>query len=113
MLCPHAQGCPLFPLLNASLRGWRECYCDSTDNWRTCARYQLSTMGEPVPISLLPNGVTAQHLQVHGTTPRSPGPESGFGPAGRPTQADPQARRQRPERRRWWTRIADWMTGPT
>ncbi|MEU6161065.1 hypothetical protein [Streptomyces sp. NPDC047130] len=63
MACPHAAGCPLFPLLRSSLRGWRDYYCDSGDRWGDCARYQMSLTGEPVPISLLPNGHSARHLQ--------------------------------------------------
>lgn len=56
MACTHAAACPLFPLLNASLDGWRRCYCDSADGWRGCARYQQSLRGQYVPLSLLPNG---------------------------------------------------------
>ncbi|SCE98261.1 hypothetical protein GA0074695_2658 [Micromonospora viridifaciens] len=63
MGCSHAQECPLFPLLNASLRDWRNYYCDSAEGWRTCARYQLSRTGRLVPITLLPNGVDASHLR--------------------------------------------------
>lgn len=63
MSCSHAAGCPLFPLLRASLRGWREYYCDSDDQWLGCARYQVSLTGERVPISLLPNGARARHLE--------------------------------------------------
>jgi hypothetical protein len=61
--CLHAATCPLFPLLRASLQGWRKYYCDSEDQWHDCARYQLSLTGERVPISLLPNGVSARHLE--------------------------------------------------
>lgn len=60
--CSHAQGCPLFPLLSGSLGSWRSYYCDSTDRWLGCARYKVSLSGNPVPIALLPNGHTAQHL---------------------------------------------------
>ncbi|RVU27402.1 hypothetical protein EOT10_09570 [Streptomyces antnestii] len=63
MGCSHAVACPLFPLLRASLQGWRDHYCDSEDRWRDCARYQLSLTGERVPISLLPNGARARHLE--------------------------------------------------
>ncbi|MCN9244249.1 hypothetical protein NGF19_26285 [Streptomyces sp. RY43-2] len=70
------MACPLFPLLKASLQGWRDYYCDSADQWHDCARYRLSLTGEPVPISLLPNGAAARHL------------EAATGPA-RPTQAQP------------------------
>jgi hypothetical protein len=61
--CSHREGCPLFPLLNASLRGWRNHYCDSEDRWRECARYKLSLTGRLVPITLLPNGHDAQLLR--------------------------------------------------
>lgn len=61
--CTHAEGCPLFPLLNASLQGWRDYYCDSEDRWRGCARYKLAVRGQLIPISLLPNGKDAAHLQ--------------------------------------------------
>src|SRR5437588_2492723 len=61
--CTHAQACPLFPLLNESLRGWRDYYCDSDDRWCECARYKLAVTGQLVPISLLPNGKDAQHLR--------------------------------------------------
>lgn len=61
--CSHREGCPLFPLLNASLRGWRDHYCDSEDRWHDCARYKLSLTGKLVPITLLPNGHDAQLLR--------------------------------------------------
>ncbi|PZH16457.1 hypothetical protein C1I97_06635 [Streptomyces sp. NTH33] len=85
MGCSHAATCPLFPLLRASLQGWRSYYCDSEDQWLDCARYELSLTGERVPISLLPNGATARHLERAGG-------------AGRPGPAGPgQAARQVPQ----------------
>lgn len=84
MGCSHAATCPLFPLLRASLQGWRNYYCDSEDRWLDCARYELSLTGERVPISLLPNGAVARHLERQAD-------------AGRPGPADPgQATRQVP-----------------
>lgn len=71
MACSHAAGCPLFPLLRASLQGWRDYYCDSEDRWRDCARYQLSLTGERVPITLLPNGHHALHLRAEADAGRS------------------------------------------
>ncbi|MFE9206996.1 hypothetical protein, partial [Micromonospora sp. NPDC007230] len=53
---------PLFPLLNAGLRDWRDYYCDSAEGWRTCARFKLSRTGRLVPITLLPNGADAIYL---------------------------------------------------
>lgn len=68
--CSHSAGCPLFPLLRASLQGWRDYYCDSEDQWLGCARYQVSLTGERVPISLLPNGARARHLEEMAGTER-------------------------------------------
>ncbi|MDN5749417.1 MAG: hypothetical protein L0H64_13015 [Pseudonocardia sp.] len=62
MGCSHAESCPQFPLLKASLRGWRDYYCDDEIRWRECARYRMSLAGRPVPITLLPNGKDAQYL---------------------------------------------------
>lgn len=69
--CSHSAGCPLFPLLRANLQGWRDYYCDSQDQWLGCARYQMSLTGERVPISLLPNGAHARHLENPGDAGRS------------------------------------------
>ena len=55
MICPHANSCPLFPKLVASLSFWRQEYCDN-EKHKSCARFQKSTAGEAVPITLLPNG---------------------------------------------------------
>lgn len=79
--CSHREGCPLFPLLNASLRRWRDYYCDSEDRWRDCARYKLSLTGRLVPITLLPNGHDAQLLR--------PDLDAGRSGAAEPRQAPP------------------------
>jgi len=134
--CSHTTGCPLFPLLNTSLRGWRNYYCDSEDHWLDCARYKLALSGKPVPISLLPNGRQAHHLDRFGSSElgQAPPPRSGPAPARplHPSQAParrpeppprswaPQSRenphtrgtRRKEPARRWWTRLADWMRGP-
>ena len=102
MACTHITHCPLFPLLNDSLRAWRESYCDSERTWQSCARFRLSAAGEPVPMALLPNGRTplamerslarAATTSSHGATaapsrivPSPPGPPdthpSGTAPA--------------------------------
>ena len=62
MGCTHVPDCPLFPKLNASLRGWRDAYCDSDSTWRDCARYRQSNTGRAVPLTLLPNGRMAQTI---------------------------------------------------
>lgn len=79
MGCTHVPDCPLFPKLNASLRGWRDAYCDSDTAWRDCARYQQSNMGRPVPLTLLPNGRLAHTItRSRATAAASP---SRFAPA--------------------------------
>ncbi len=86
MSCTHASTCPLFPRLNASLRGWRDAYCDSEAGWQDCARFVRSRRGTSVPLTLLPNGKYAH------TIVRQPAGEGGrFAsvPATRP--ADPEA----------------------
>lgn len=96
--CTHTEECPLFPLLSASLRGWRDHYCDSNDRWLDCARYKASLTG-PVPISLLPNGRDAQHLKEAVAEPvEAPKPE-------------PRVPRQqpRPPLEPWTREIADWF----
>ncbi|MQA24973.1 MAG: hypothetical protein GEU94_05765 [Micromonosporaceae bacterium] len=77
MGCSHAATCPLFPLLNASLRSWRDYYCDTEDRWLDCARYRVAVTGRPVPITLLPNGHEAKLLQH---APGAPGAEPGRAP---------------------------------
>lgn len=146
MGCSHAKECPLFPLLSGSLDSWRRYYCDSADRWHDCARYRLALRGQPVPISLLPNGKDAEHIrraadeagpagpmQAPPAQP-SPGPQvARFEPApgqhspawpvaeplrATPTPAPPEsapargARSASAPKRRWWTRLADWMRGP-
>lgn len=62
MSCTHATTCPLFPKLNASLRGWRDAYCDTDAGWHRCARYTRSRSGVSVPLTLLPNGKYAHTI---------------------------------------------------
>lgn len=92
MGCSHAAGCPLFPLLKASLQGWREYYCDSADRWLGCARYQMSLTGERVPISLLPNGASARHLEARAGVDRSRATSPGAAPRqpSRPAPGPPE-----------------------
>lgn len=88
MACSHTTACPLFPLLNSSLDGWRRCYCDSADGWRECARYQQALRGQYVPLSLLPNGHDARHLQHAGADGGS-GAAGPGGPQAAPTSSGP------------------------
>ncbi len=125
MACSHSATCPLFPLLNASLDGWRRCYCDSRDGWRGCARYQQSLRGQYVPLSLLPNGHDAGHLQ-QAAVDRAGGPPGAQASGGAPTlvdllfehapaEPDEPARPSAPEpgpTRSWWARIVEWMRTP-
>jgi hypothetical protein len=95
--CSHKEGCPLFPLLNVSLRRWRDYYCDSEDRWRDCARYKLSLTGRLVPITLLPNGHDAQLLRPDPDADRSGEAEPRQAPpsrlnCGSPETAVPMAR---------------------
>jgi hypothetical protein len=43
-------------MLNASLAGWKDSYCDTEDTYKSCARFEASLSGNPVPLALLPNG---------------------------------------------------------
>lgn len=95
--CTHTRDCPLFPFLNASLRSWRDYYCDSRDGWRDCARYKLAARGEPIPISLLPNGKTAGHLGDRDENSRPPVSER----PRRSTQA-PFSQQNRETPQSWW-----------
>jgi hypothetical protein len=56
MSCPHAKMCPLYPQfkMKSLLRFWVVNYCEA-DHER-CARFQLASAGEPVPVTLLPSG---------------------------------------------------------
>jgi hypothetical protein len=60
MSCPHAKGCPLFPLfrLRASLSIWQTHFCEG--DFASCERYRLSQAGRRVPPNLLPNGKTLE-----------------------------------------------------
>ncbi len=58
MACPHADGCPLYPKLTASLGIWKKLFCQSEPRYPTCARFGLSVAGKPVPSNLMPNGKT-------------------------------------------------------
>jgi ankyrin repeat protein len=56
MACTHVDSCELFAqfALNPALKVWQFHYCDQ--DFKRCARYQLSLTGAAVPLNLLPNG---------------------------------------------------------
>lgn len=58
MPCSHIKTCPLFSIFNlkASLNFWKNNFCETEDQYQTCARYEKTTRGEQIPITLLPNG---------------------------------------------------------
>ncbi|MHB1516100.1 MAG: ankyrin repeat domain-containing protein [Acidiferrobacteraceae bacterium] len=60
MACSHTHHCELFAqfALNPALQVWQTHYCES--EFQLCARYQMSLMGETVPLNLLPNGATIE-----------------------------------------------------
>jgi hypothetical protein len=135
MGCTHVSGCPLFPKLNASLRGWRDAYCDSGAGWQSCARYQRSLTGQVVPLTLLPNGHDAQVLVRTGPAdtasrsrfaaqrPIDRRADSPFEPAPDPVRpaparpapvltADPAPAPAAEPGRTWWGRLVDWLRSP-
>lgn len=135
MGCSHARHCPLFPYLNASLGSWREAYCDSAAGWSDCARYRLSSNGEPVPLALLPNGrlpvsmipnlARAEAAQL--TSPPAPGGSAEARSELPPLYLDypvppprPAPQPFRPLTDLWrravgserWTRVVSWLRAP-
>lgn len=56
MSCSHSVSCQMYPLLamEPALKLWKKHYCEK--NFEKCARYELSLMGNVVPLTLLPNG---------------------------------------------------------
>lgn len=57
MACTHVDSCELFVqfALNPALDIWKEHYCEGDFN--SCVRYVNSGAGQPIPLTLLPNGV--------------------------------------------------------
>lgn len=106
MACTHSAGCPLFPLLNASLDSWRRYYCDSDNRWRECARYQQALRGQHVPLSLLPNGSDALHIEQVVQRKRS---ESG---GGEPVVARPAPGSRPPRTPKLTDLLFEQATGP-
>ncbi len=56
MDCSHIKSCELFVqfALNPALQIWKKHYCHGTHT--ECVRYKLSKLGQPIPLTLLPNG---------------------------------------------------------
>jgi len=62
--CSHMKSCELFVqfALNPALELWKKHYCYIANS--ECVRYKLSKMGQPVPLTLLPNG---KNIEVNRT----------------------------------------------
>lgn len=56
--CPNMSACPLYALfaMESSAEFWKVSYCRG--QFTNCARYKLSSRGERVPATLLPNGTS-------------------------------------------------------
>lgn len=56
MSCSHVESCELFVqfALNPALDVWKMHYCEG--NYQECVRFKKSSAGQPVPLTLLPNG---------------------------------------------------------
>ena len=56
MACSHIKSCELFVqfALNPALEIWKQHFCNG--DHEECVRFKLSKMGQPVPLTLLPNG---------------------------------------------------------
>jgi hypothetical protein len=56
MACPHAENCALYSQfsMDALLNYWKSAYCHA--EYERCARFKLSSKGEPVAPTLLPSG---------------------------------------------------------
>ena len=56
MACPHMVTCPLYGQFRTQgfLRVWQVNYCEGA--YQTCKRFQLSSEGQAVPDTMLPNG---------------------------------------------------------
>ena len=74
MPCPHIQTCELFPELtvNSALKVWQVFYCEG--DYSQCVRFQNSSRGTVVPITLLPNGKTMDQRILGGRGKSQPAP---------------------------------------
>jgi hypothetical protein len=118
MSCTHVPDCPLFPKLNASLRGWRDAYCDSDSAWRGCARFQQSQTGRAVPLALLPNGRMAHTVTRSRPTDPSPSrfrtaPPRVVAGGGAPFEREPELPPPAVPPRSGGTRVAERRPAPS
>jgi Ankyrin repeats (many copies) len=60
MSCSHVTDCKLFAqfAMNPALELWKMHYCEGKH--KSCVRYRMSNAGQPVPMTLLPNGRMVQ-----------------------------------------------------
>lgn len=65
--CPKIESCPMFQLMSyaGTLAAWKIRYCEGP--YQTCARFDLSRKGRPVPINLMPNGAMLNKKVETGT----------------------------------------------
>ncbi len=58
MSCSHTTSCELFTqfAMNPALDVWKSHYCEG--DFKVCVRFQRSKSGQPIPVTLLPNGKT-------------------------------------------------------
>ncbi len=58
MNCPNMSSCALYSqfLAESLAKPWISSYC--TAKFDRCERYKLSAAAKPVPLTLLPNGMT-------------------------------------------------------
>jgi hypothetical protein len=58
MACRWYSVCPLrrWEKEGRLSRSWAQDFCETTDNWRHCRRYQLEDQGISHPDNMLPSG---------------------------------------------------------
>jgi hypothetical protein len=61
--CTNKAECALFTKFStlSAVKIWKLLYCERDEVFATCQRYRLKLRGEPVPVTLLPNGT---HLKL-------------------------------------------------
>jgi hypothetical protein len=56
MPCSHMDDCQVYKLMPAGLQLWKTLYCQNEEKYPQCARFQMASKGETIPLNLLPNG---------------------------------------------------------